>query len=195
MAKTPGADSELRLPPVTAKLRNTHYYTIFESDYAGDPSSNVIDVSGRVLATVSAKFYKDLLMEGSGIARTGRVLNYTAKVGGVSRYEISPNPWGNGVGHCALRPFHTIAVDRSVIPLGSTVYIDETKGMPLPDGTLHDGIWRADDIGSAIQKDRVDLYVGKRAWNTALSHYKIDHLQALSVRILALPDGESCVHH
>ncbi|MBS1961976.1 MAG: hypothetical protein JST04_07155 [Bdellovibrionales bacterium] len=182
------------LPPVTAKLRNTNYWTIFESDYSGTATAPVRDVNGVTIATVPAQFFTDLLMEGSGKLNSGIVLNYVDHVAGTSRYEVSPNPWGNGVGKCALVPFHTIAVDKRVIPLGSTVYIDETKGMPLPDGTKHDGVWRADDIGSAIQQDRVDLYVGKKSWNTSLSKYGIDHLEALTVRILALPQSGNCAY-
>lgn len=184
----PAADA----PPIAAKLRNTHYYTIFETDYSGKANTSVLDVRGRVLAKVPVAFYKDLLIEGSGKLKNGKVLNFGARVGGKSRYEISPNPWGNGVGRCVLVPFRTVAVDKRVIPLGSVVYIDQTDGMLLPDGTRHDGVWRADDVGSAIQRDRVDLYIGKREWNNALSDFKIDHLQALDVRILKLPDGESC---
>ena len=180
------------LPPITARLRNTHYYTIFEADYAGEKTAVVRDIRGGTLASVTPSFYKDLLMEGSGKLQSGKVVNYHSKISGSPRYEISSNPWGNGVGHCALKPFHTIAVDKRVIPLGSQVYIDETLGMKLPDGTIHDGIWRADDIGSAIQRDRVDLYVGKRGWNTTLSRHGIEHLESLTVRIVKLPDGESC---
>ncbi len=186
----------LPLPPVEAKLRNTHYYTLFESDYSStDPKTNkLFDYRGRLLATVSAKFYKNLILEGSAKLVDGRVLNYDGKIGGTHRFKVIRSAWGLGVGTCVLSPFHTIAVDRAVIPLGSTVYIDETKGMKLPDGTLHDGIWRADDVGSAINRDRVDLYVGRRIWNKALDRAKITHLQALHVRILKLPDGESCAY-
>jgi 3D (Asp-Asp-Asp) domain-containing protein len=194
---SPNGSPELRiypLPGVSARLRNTHYYTLFESDYNDPVSAPILNPSGAKIATVSPRFKKDLLMEGSGKLKDGRVLNYATSVGGIHRYVVSPNAWGNGVGKCALVPFHTVAVDRRIVPLGSIVYIDETKGMPLPDGTLHDGVWRAEDIGSAIQNDRVDLYIGKRGWNTTLSRYKIKHLQALTVRILALPDGESCAY-
>lgn len=48
-------------------------------------------------------------------------------------------------------PYVTVAVDPDVIPLGSTVIVD------YGDGELH--YCRAEDIGGAIQGDRIDLCV------------------------------------
>lgn len=49
-------------------------------------------------------------------------------------------------------PYYSIAVDPSVIPLGTTVYLD------YGDGVLHEA--RADDTGGAVQGKKIDLCVG-----------------------------------
>lgn len=180
--------------PVIAKLRNTHYYVVLESDYAADPlDATIRDLQDRVLAQISLRFKRALNIEGSGRLRDGRVVNYAGIRDQEIRYRFTPNPFGDGVGTCALVPFHTIAVDPSVIPMGSVVRIDETVGMILPDGSTHDGLWRAEDVGGAIKKDRVDLFVGDgpEGGRTLVKH-GIRHLQALTVRLVQEPASENC---
>lgn len=64
---------------------------------------------------------------------------------------------------CPVAPMRTLAVDPSLIARHSIVYIKETAGMVLPDGSIHDGYWYASDIGGAIKGDRIDLYTGHGA--------------------------------
>ena len=71
----------------------------------------------------------------------------------------------NGVGHrdslgCRVTAMRTLAVDPRVIPKRSIVYIRETVGMTLPDGSVHDGLWYASDTGGAIRGNIVDLFTG-----------------------------------
>jgi 3D (Asp-Asp-Asp) domain-containing protein len=61
---------------------------------------------------------------------------------------------------CKLMPMRTVAVDPSVFPRHSVLFIKETVGMKLPDGTIHDGFWYASDVGRAIKGLRVDLFTG-----------------------------------
>ena len=76
----------------------------------------------------------------------------------------------------------------------SLVEIAETRGMLLPDGTKHDGVWRAEDVGNAIKKDRVDLFIGHPSNARILRDVGIGHLTALAVKVLELPTKESCVY-
>ncbi|PYI51393.1 3D domain-containing protein [Paenibacillus flagellatus] len=50
----------------------------------------------------------------------------------------------------------TIAVDPDVIPLGSTVYVTGYRYDGLPEGGM---VAKAVDTGSAIQNNRIDIYV------------------------------------
>lgn len=64
---------------------------------------------------------------------------------------------------CRVVPMRTIAVDKTVIPRRTVVFIKETVGLPMPGGGAHDGYWYASDIGGAIKGQRIDLYTGHGA--------------------------------
>lgn len=61
---------------------------------------------------------------------------------------------------CSVVPMRTLAVDPRVIPRRTIVFIKETVGLAMPDGSRHDGMWYASDIGGAIKGTKVDLYTG-----------------------------------
>ena len=61
---------------------------------------------------------------------------------------------------CKVVAMRTVAVDRNLIPKGSILYIKETVGLKMPDGSRHDGYWYASDSGSAIKGQRIDLFTG-----------------------------------
>lgn len=61
---------------------------------------------------------------------------------------------------CQVTPMRTLAVDPNIIPRRSIVFIAETVGLIMPDGSKHDGLWYATDIGGAIKGSKVDLYTG-----------------------------------
>ena len=54
----------------------------------------------------------------------------------------------------------TVAVDPKVIPRRTVIFIKETVGLPMPDGSPHDGYWYASDIGGAIKGLKLDLFSG-----------------------------------
>ena len=54
-----------------------------------------------------------------------------------------------------VRDKHTIAVDPNVIPLGSTVYIES-------DSPLVGGFYVAEDIGSVIKGNRIDIFMSDK---------------------------------
>lgn len=64
---------------------------------------------------------------------------------------------------CRVVPMRTIAVDKSIIPRRTVIFIKETVGLKMPDGADHDGYWYASDVGGAIKGKRVDLYTGHGA--------------------------------
>ena len=180
-------------PVLLGKFRNTNYYVVMELDYLHHPLDTFVrDMRGQTLAIVSTPFKQAMDIEGTGKLIAGDVLNYAGRVNKEIRYKITKNEFGDGVGTCALVPFHTIAVDPKTIPLGSVVQIAETVGMVLPDGSIHDGIWRAEDVGGAIKGDRIDLFIGARKDEKTLVRAGITHLKPLTIRLLETP-AESCV--
>jgi 3D (Asp-Asp-Asp) domain-containing protein len=64
---------------------------------------------------------------------------------------------------CRLAPMRTVAVDPKVFPRHSVLFIKETVGLKLPDGSAHDGFWYASDVGGAIKGARIDLFTGAGA--------------------------------
>lgn len=72
--------------------------------------------------------------------------------------------YGNGVNNYSLIPFRTIAVDKTVIPYGTVIYIPKVKGKTiyLPNGktVIHDGYFFAGDTGGAIKKNHIDIFTG-----------------------------------
>ncbi len=61
---------------------------------------------------------------------------------------------------CKVVAMRTAAIDKKLIPRRTVLFIKETVGLPMPDGSKHDGYWYASDVGGAIKGERIDLYTG-----------------------------------
>ncbi len=72
---------------------------------------------------------------------------------------MDEHPLGAGVQGRRLEAFRSIAVDPRYIPIGETIWVPELVGIPMPDGTRHDGCLRADDMGGAIKQHKLDFFV------------------------------------
>lgn len=64
---------------------------------------------------------------------------------------------------CKVVAMRTVAIDSKLIPKRSVLFIKETVGLKMPDGSAHDGYWYASDSGGAIKGQRIDLYTGASA--------------------------------
>ncbi|MBU1539690.1 MAG: hypothetical protein KKC29_00170 [Alphaproteobacteria bacterium] len=82
---------------------------------------------------------------------TARVNLYHAGGGGAT---------GNDSLGCRPIAMRTMAVDPRYIPRRTRLFIPETVGMRMPDGTIHDGYWYASDTGGAIKGQKIDFYTG-----------------------------------
>jgi len=67
---------------------------------------------------------------------------------------------GNDSLGCRPIAMRTVAVDPRVIPRRTRLFIRETVGLRLADGSRHDGYWYASDTGGAIKGQKIDLYTG-----------------------------------
>jgi 3D (Asp-Asp-Asp) domain-containing protein len=61
---------------------------------------------------------------------------------------------------CRVVAMRTAAVDGIDLPRHTVLFIKETVGLTMPDGSKHDGYWYASDVGGAIHKGRIDLFTG-----------------------------------
>jgi hypothetical protein len=119
---------------------------------------------GMFIGRVQERFACSLKLEGSGLMMDDRVLNYAGlcKYGYGTCFEqldVRQYPFGRGAGTRPLIPFKSVAVDPTVIRIGEPLYIPEFDGLPLPDGSIHDGCVRADDTGGGIKKRKMDFFV------------------------------------
>lgn len=80
---------------------------------------------------------------------------------------------------CRLAPMRTVAVDPKIFPRHSVLFIKETVGLKMPDGSTHDGYWYASDVGGAIKGARIDLFTGAGAAS-------MKALQALNLATLSV---------
>jgi 3D (Asp-Asp-Asp) domain-containing protein len=85
---------------------------------------------------------------------------------------------------CRLQPMRTVAVDPKVFPRHSVLFIKETVGLKMPDGSAHDGYWYASDVGGAIKGARIDLFTGAGAASMkALQALNLATLKAVKVGV------------
>jgi 3D (Asp-Asp-Asp) domain-containing protein len=131
---------------IDAKFENpfklTAYATSLESDLSGSQTTDPCGVSGTFFDT----FLKNVQLEGTGQALDGRLIQYTGKKQGKLCFqEVTCAQTASGA--CA-QAGTTIAVDTDVMPLGSTVNIDQV------------GVRTAQDTGGAIKNYHIDVYVG-----------------------------------
>jgi 3D (Asp-Asp-Asp) domain-containing protein len=156
------------------------YWLSLEADYEESMSPNapkggacavpanrwveLYTLEGWFFGRFSERYACSLKLEGSGLLRDGRVINYTGscKFGYGTCFEQLDNaeyPFGRGAGQRPLVPFKSVAVDPRVVRLGEPLYIPEFDGLGLPDGSIHDGCVRADDTGGGIKGRKLDFFV------------------------------------
>jgi 3D (Asp-Asp-Asp) domain-containing protein len=171
-----------------ASALSTTYGTTFNFTYywvanrpSDDPNQVTLrDCDGRFMTYASYAWRDAVRMEMTGRFTasdgTKRVFN---DAGGCWKIMSSYYDWGMGVpspisgNSYKLRPFRSIAVDRSVLSIGKWYYIKELDGvkMPSPRSTLiHDGCVRAVDTGYGIFGKHIDFFSGlKSAYSTLVN--------------------------
>jgi 3D (Asp-Asp-Asp) domain-containing protein len=146
-------------------FRLSFYWLAYETEYANEPyDTDIYTPKGYFIGRFPSAFVYELKLEGSGILRDGRVLNFAGDcnygMGTCFRtLDGTEHPLGAGVQGRPLEPFRSIAVDPKMIPIGAPVYVPELVGVQMPDGTVHDGCLRADDMGGAIKNGKIDFFV------------------------------------
>ena len=162
--------------------------TTFEFTYywvanrpSGDPNQVTLrDCSGNFLTYASYAWRDDVRMEMTGRfhASDGTPVVFN-DAGGCWKKMSSYYDWGMGVpspisgNSYKLRPFRSIAVDKSVLSIGKWYYVKELDGvkMPSPRSTLtHDGCVRAVDQGYGIWGKHIDFFSGLESAYSTLTN-------------------------
>ncbi len=169
---------------LVARMYITYYYLSEETNYTGTANTTLYDSQCKALVTVPAKFSDSVCIEGSGKLKDGRIINYAKSctcgrrcpTGGIVCYSIldkSRYPWGAGAASRSLHPLRSLAVDRSIIPIGTRLYIPEWDGVTIPKigslgGFKHDGCLVADDVGGGIKGNHFDFFAATNSMWKAL---------------------------
>lgn len=98
------------------------------------------------------------LIEGPPLGGLARAADWAMRV---TLYHSGPGGVGtrDSLG-CPVVAMRTAAVDPKIAPRRSLLFIPDTVGMAMPDGSKHDGFWYASDTGGAIKGHKIDLYTG-----------------------------------
>ena len=181
-------------PAIPRKLKSlghfkpSFYWIALEKDDGLPRNKPVLDMDGNILAMVSEKFMKELKMEGTGRLLDGRLLNYHGRVTLADgkteirfRFCGSEAPYGYGYEDIPLIPFRSLAVDITVIPIGSKIYIPSVKGAKLPNGEIHDGMFTALDIGDAIKNKRIDVFTSFGDQSKVFRDVGMTHMKAVEI--------------
>jgi len=129
---------------IASDFRLTSYVRSLESEFPDQPS--VTDPCGLKGGTYRKKFLDDVKMQGSGQTVDGQIIRYTGTHGGRDCFTKAQCALG-AIGRC-ITPNVSVAVDPTVIPLGTKLYI---QGV---------GERRAEDTGDLIKGHHIDLYIG-----------------------------------
>lgn len=160
------------------RFKMTFYWVVEESEY---PESNAVplyDRQGNLVGRFSRQFVSDFKVEAAARLRDGRCISYLKRANRVLVDTVF-----HGINGHTLTELRSIAVDPRVIPIGSRVYIPQAERVVV-DGVPLSGIFRAQDIGSAVQGKHIDVFVGARRNVDAFSASGLRSLGSVDVYIL-----------
>jgi hypothetical protein len=169
---------------VPVKIWATIYYLIdgVQSVPEGD-GIPLRDLGGKPIGpSIRPDDWCDAAMEGS-VRVDGIVYNLAGMRGAPevdcgdprierARWVRTSAPYGLGSRSNPLVPFLTVACDLGTVAgsrpwlpggyprFGQKIYIPDARGTILPDGSVHDGIFRCADTGSAIIGNHIDVFIG-----------------------------------
>lgn len=124
----------------------TGYFTPFESDYPATPKQSIY-IEGIGKRQFSQQFLKAVKIEGWGRTNEGWYLGFFSK-----KWHRSQQPLNAGGGPLKIG---SIATDQQYIERGQQVRIPT-----LPEMMRHK-VFTADDVGSAIKRQHIDIYTGE----------------------------------
>jgi len=152
-------------------FRNTYYD--FPSDRGGAADATLFDAACAPLSRVSRTFHDQVCVQGSGRLSSGETVSFARRDCACAavcprtgqhicfeRLDAARFPHGRGATGRAITPLRTVAVDTSVIPLGTPLFVPEYAGLPRPDGSLHGGCFVAEDRGVKVVGRQIDVFTG-----------------------------------
>jgi len=178
-----GATKQQLAGKVLGTFKNTYYDFPSEADFEGE-ALNLMNAQCKAIASVPRTFYESLCVQGSGTLKSGGTVSFNKR--DCSCAALCPRtgqhicfdlldkqqfPWGRGATGKGITPLVTVAVDSTIIPLGTPLYIPEYDGIARDASGVakHDGCFLAEDRGLAVKGEHVDVFTGHREttqlWN------------------------------
>lgn len=153
------------------RFRNTYYD--FPREDAGTKDTGLYDATCKLITNVTRDFHDRVCVQGSGRLSTGETVSFakrncdcaetcprTSQKICFERLDPARFPTGRGALGKPITPLRSIAVDSTVIPLGTVVFIPEFRGLELPTGGKHDGCFIAEDRGLKVVGRQIDIFTG-----------------------------------
>lgn len=183
-AAAPAATAPRGAPAtLEAPWRNTYYD--FPHEGPGARTATVFDASCRPIAKVTQAFHDKVCVQGSGRLAEGATISFAVRDCACAavcprtdqkicfeKLDPARFPHGRGATGGAITPFRSVAVDASLVPLGTVLFIPAYQGLRRPDGTTHDGCFVAEDRGLKVVGRHVDVFTGSEegtvSWNRAV---------------------------
>lgn len=158
------------------KFRVTFYWIIRESDYGGPKDTPLYLENGKLLGYFDYDFVQAFKKEACAELKGGKLISYMKRVNrvGVVREFL-------GVNGYTISPFKSIAVDPSVIATGSKLYIPALTTMKE---RPHNGVVYAHDIGSMINGNSIDIFVGYQENTKLLTDAGIESSSLVDIYLL-----------
>ncbi len=168
---------------VLGSFRNTYYDFPSESDFTGAKVS-LKNAECKTIEEVPRGFFEAVCVQGSGTLSTGGTVSFakrdcdcadvcprTGQKICFDQLDRSRFPWGRGAAGLPITPLLTVAMDTTVVPIGTPIYIPEYDGMPRDESgsSFHDGCFLVQDRGMKVTGKHVDIFTGYQAitrlWN------------------------------
>lgn len=162
------------------RFRNTYYD--FPREDAGTKDTALYDATCKLITNVTREFHDRVCVQGSGRLSTGETVSFAKRNCDCAavcprtdqkicfeRLDPARFPTGRGALGKPITPLRSIAVDSSVIPLGTVVFIPEFKGLELPTGGKHDGCFIAEDRGLKVVGRQIDIFTGDPSITTQVN--------------------------
>ena len=158
------------------KFKVTFYWIVREDDYDGPKDTPLYLENGKLLGYFDYDFVHAFKKEACAELKSGKCISYMKRVnrvGVVSQFL--------GVNGYTISPFKSIAVDPSVIATGSKLYIPALTNMKEKP---HNGVVYAHDIGSMINGNSIDVFVGFKENTRLLTDAGIESSSMVDVYLL-----------
>ncbi|KAI8083215.1 uncharacterized protein B0P05DRAFT_536530 [Gilbertella persicaria] len=123
----------------------------------GSRNKSLKTSNGKLIAKVSKNTYEKFQMEGTGLLKSGVMVNLDSGNNSFMKLNRKKTPYGLGSNSDKLTPWVSVAAND--IKRGTKLYIKELDGLKLPDGKVHNGCVRVDDQSWSYGGCQIDFFV------------------------------------